>query len=107
MADKDKNPNKFALIGKKIAKFFSELKAELKKVIWPDRKKLIQSTTAVLMICLFAAVFIFAVDKLLSGVLDVVGFFPETSYTSTVDTSTTTSTDVSSIETSSSVSSAS
>ncbi len=89
MADKVKKPNKFVLVGKKIAKFFVELKAELKKVVWPDRKKLTQSTITVVMICLFAAIFIFSVDKILSGFLGAVGFFPESSVTSTVISNTT------------------
>jgi len=87
MADKEKKSNKFALIGKKIAKFFIELKAELKKVVWPDRKKLTQSTITVVMICLFAAIFIFSVDKILSGFLGAVGFFPGSSATSTTTSS--------------------
>jgi preprotein translocase subunit SecE len=76
MADKSKKSNKLALTGKKIGKFFIDLRTELKKVVWPDRKRLIQSTATVLMICIFAAIFIFSVDKILSGFLNLVGFFP-------------------------------
>jgi len=79
MADKEKKPNQFELVGKKIVKFFIELKSELKKVVWPDRKKLTQSTITVVMICVFAAILIFSVDKILSGFLGAVGFFPKTS----------------------------
>ena len=79
MADKEKKPNQFELVGKKIVKFFIELKSELKKVVWPDRKKLTQSTITVVMICLFAAVLIFSVDKILSGVLGAIGFYPKSS----------------------------
>ena len=81
MADKSKKSNKLALAGKKIGKFFSDLKTELKKVVWPDRKKLIQSTATVLMICVFAAIFVFSVDKILSGFLNLVGFFPDSTGT--------------------------
>ena len=76
MADKSKKSNKLALTGKKIGKFFIDLRTELKKVVWPDRKRLIQSTATVLMICIFAAIFIFSIDKILSGFLNLVGFFP-------------------------------
>lgn len=86
MADKEKKANIFAVIGKKMVKFFMELKSELKKVVWPDRKKLTQSTITVVMICIFAAVLIFSVDRVLSGFLGLVGFFPE-SQSSTVATS--------------------
>lgn len=78
MADKAKAPSKLALTGKKIGKYFGELKTELKKVIWPDKKKLAQSTATVLMICIVAALFVFIIDKVLSGFLGLVGFFPST-----------------------------
>ncbi len=78
MADKAKAPSKLALTGKKIGKYFGDLKTELKKVIWPDRKKLVQSTATVLMICIVAALFVFIIDKVLSGFLGLVGFFPST-----------------------------
>lgn len=83
MADKEKKAGRFTKIGKRIVKFFIELRAELKKVVWPDRKKLTQSTIAVVGICLFAALLIFAIDRVLSGFLGVIKFFPETSSTST------------------------
>lgn len=84
MADKEKKTNQFELLGKKIVKFFVELKSELKKVVWPDRKKLTQSTITVVMICLFAAVLIFSVDKILTGVLNAVKFYPSASVSTTV-----------------------
>ncbi len=77
-AGKEKKVNLFEKAGKRVVKFFSELRAELKKVVWPDRKKLTQSTIAVVAICIFAAVLIFSVDKILSGFLGAVKFFPET-----------------------------
>ena len=75
MPEKDKKAGKF---GKKIVKFFSDIKSELKKVIWPDRKKLIQSTVTVLAICAIMAALVFVIDKVLSTTLDAVGFFPDT-----------------------------
>ena len=62
MPEKDKKAGKF---GKKIVKFFSDIKSELKKVIWPDRKKLIQSTVTVLAICAIMAALVFVIDKVL------------------------------------------
>ena len=76
MPDKEKKAGNF---GKKIIKFFSDIKAELKKVIWPDRKKLVQSTATVLAICAIMAALVFVIDKVLSGSLEAVGFFPDTS----------------------------
>ena len=82
-----KKTSRFGLVGKKISKFFIELKAELKKVVWPDRKKLTQSTITVVLICVFAAVLIFSVDKILSGFLGAIGFFPESAVTSSITVS--------------------
>ena len=76
MPEKDSKAGKF---GKKIVKFFSDIKAELKKVIWPDRKKLIQSTVTVLAICAIMATLVYVIDKVLAASLEAVGFFPETS----------------------------
>ena len=42
--------------------FFKGLKAELKKVIWPTPKQLINNTTAVIVIVLVTAVIVFALD---------------------------------------------
>jgi len=77
MAEKVSKTSKSVNIGKRITKFFSELKAELKKVVWPDRKKLVQSTITVISICLIMAAIIFVIDRLLAGGLGLVGFFPE------------------------------
>lgn len=78
----DKN-SKAVKLGKKIVKFFLDLKSELKKVVWPDRKKLTQSTVTVLMICLMMAVLVYVIDKVLSTTLGLVGFFPEVNSTAT------------------------
>ena len=47
----------------------------LKRVIWPDKKRLIQSTATVLAICLLAAIVLFVVDSVLSTVLNGIGFY--------------------------------
>ena len=77
MAEKVSKTSKSGNIGKRVTRFFFELKAELKKVVWPDRKKLIQSTITVISICLIMAAIIFVIDRLLAGGLGLVGFFPE------------------------------
>jgi preprotein translocase subunit SecE len=81
----------FVRMGKGLKKFFSNLRAELKRVIWPDKKRLIQSTATVLFICLAAAIILFVVDSVLSAVLNGVGFYsPQAdrpAVTETVETS--------------------
>ncbi len=42
--------------------FFKDLKAELKKVIWPTPKQLVNNTIAVITIVLITAVIVFALD---------------------------------------------
>lgn len=66
-------------VGKKIIRFFGDIKSELKKVIWPDRKKLVQSTITVISICVIMAALVFTIDKVLEKTLTAVGFFPKTS----------------------------
>ncbi|MEN8906093.1 MAG: preprotein translocase subunit SecE [Clostridiales bacterium] len=55
-----------------VVKFFKEMKSELKKVIWPDRKQLINNTLTVLMACGIIGSFIWLADK---GLQEVVGRF--------------------------------
>lgn len=42
--------------------FFKDFKAELKKVIWPTPKQVVNSTTAVITIVLITALIVFALD---------------------------------------------
>lgn len=68
-------------IGKRLSLFFSNLKAELKRVVWPDRKKLIQSTMTVIAIALTAGILLFVLDSLLGAILEGVGFYDVTTPT--------------------------
>lgn len=70
--DNKKNDSK-AKAGKK-ANFFLDLKAELKRVNWPDKQKLIRSTAAVLVVSIAFALLIWVVDSLVYGGLNLVGF---------------------------------
>lgn len=65
----------FSGLGKRLTSFFVSMKAEIKRIMWPDRKRLIQSTTTVLVIVVLSAVILFAVDSLLGSVLEAVGFY--------------------------------
>jgi preprotein translocase subunit SecE len=80
-------------IGLKIGKTFLDIRSELKKVIWPDRRKLISSTMTVVGICIVFGAAIWAVDGLLSFVLKTIGFFDaKTSYATPTPTVAVTST---------------
>ncbi|MEA1927437.1 MAG: preprotein translocase subunit SecE [Candidatus Auribacterota bacterium] len=54
----------------KIVQFVKEAKVELKKVNWPTRKELIDSTKVVLITSFLLAFFIFIVDFMLSHLID-------------------------------------
>lgn len=81
-----------ARTGKRLKSFFINLKAELKRVVWPDRKRLIQSTGTVLAICLIIAVILFLVDTLVGGILNGVGFYSGNGSTPTTTTTASTTT---------------
>ena len=60
MANDKEAKNKKETKNKK--KFFKDFKAELKKVIWPTPKQLINSTTAVVVIVILTAAIVFVLD---------------------------------------------
>ena len=55
-----KNENKNDIKVKK--NFFKDFKAELKRVIWPTPKQLLNNTTAVVTIVIITAIIVFALD---------------------------------------------
>ncbi|HHT24041.1 MAG TPA: preprotein translocase subunit SecE [Clostridiaceae bacterium] len=81
---KDKKPS----LGKRLKNFFSDIKAELKRVTWPDRKRLKANTGTVIAIILLATITIFVFDTVISSVLSGTGFYsyePKSEITETVD----------------------
>ena len=54
MAKKENSKNKKS--------FFKDFKAELKKVVWPTPKQLVNNTVAVITIVLITAIIVFALD---------------------------------------------
>jgi preprotein translocase subunit SecE len=46
-----------------IAKWFREMKSELKKVVWPTRKQIVNNTIIVLVIVVISSVVIWCVDQ--------------------------------------------
>ncbi|MBE7053950.1 MAG: preprotein translocase subunit SecE [Ruminococcaceae bacterium] len=57
---KEKKPNIF----KRCFKFFREVKSELKKVVWPTRKQVINNALIVLAIVIIVGVLIYALDTI-------------------------------------------
>ena len=48
----------------RIGKWFRDMKAELKKVIWPTKKQVLNNTLVALAVMLVAAVFIWGFDQI-------------------------------------------
>ena len=46
----------------KIVKFFDDVVKEMKKVTWPTKEELKESTSVVLVVCLIIALFTYVVD---------------------------------------------
>lgn len=49
-------------IPKRIVLFFRDYKSELKKIVWPDFKKVFRNTVIVLIVCLVIGILVWAVD---------------------------------------------
>ncbi len=56
----------------KVTRFFSEVKAEMKKVSWSTRKELISSTWIVIISVFLLALFIGIVDFIISRAINLV-----------------------------------
>ncbi|MCH7772941.1 MAG: preprotein translocase subunit SecE [Bacteroidetes bacterium] len=53
----------------KIIKFFEDVVKEMKKVTWPTKPELMESTKVVIIACLILAVFTYVIDMLIKQVL--------------------------------------
>ncbi len=53
----------------KIIKFFDDIVKEMKKVTWPTKDELKESTTIVIVVCLLIALFTYAIDMSVSQLL--------------------------------------
>lgn len=58
----------FAALGK----FFKEVKVEMKKVQWPNRKELASYTVLVLTIVVAVSLLIFVIDQAFTGILSLI-----------------------------------
>ncbi|UPM54455.1 preprotein translocase subunit SecE [Gottfriedia acidiceleris] len=56
----------------RIGKFFREVKSEMKKVSWPKRKELVNSTVTVLATVLFFVVFFAVIDTGISKLIRLI-----------------------------------
>ncbi len=66
MAEAAKKPGIFA----RIKKYFRELKSELKKVVWPSKRTILNNTIIVLLCVLVVGIFIWAFDAVAALVVN-------------------------------------
>jgi len=57
---------------RRIIQYFKEVRSELKKVTWPNRKELTQYTTVVFVSVFIVAFVIWIVDSALTGLLNLI-----------------------------------
>ena len=62
MAETNKKPNFFVRTGKRLAKWFREMKSELKKIVWPSGKQLVNNTVVVLVAVLIVGIIVCLFD---------------------------------------------
>jgi len=55
-----------------ISKFLGEVRAEARKVVWPDRKETMQATLMVVVMVLFLSLFLWIVDSSFSALVKMV-----------------------------------
>jgi preprotein translocase subunit SecE len=65
-----KKENFFARTGKRISRWFREMKSELKKVVWPTRSQMINNTLIVLACVLVVGICIWVFDAVGTLVVD-------------------------------------
>lgn len=66
MAEKVEKSGRITRLFKRISKSVKEIRNELKKVVWLDRRQLMTNLIAVLVICLLFGIVVWAVDTGLS-----------------------------------------
>ena len=58
----EKKTSKLGALGSRIARFFKDIRAELKKVTWMNKSQLASTTVVVLLACLLFGAVIWLVD---------------------------------------------
>lgn len=59
-------------IAARVGRFFKDLKGEMKKVVWPSRKQVINNTAIVILFVLVAALVIGGIDGVFSMIVNFV-----------------------------------
>ena len=67
-----KKENFFARTGKRLSRWFREMKSELKKVVWPSKEDTKTNTIVVLITVAVAAVVMILLDAIFGGILGLI-----------------------------------
>ena len=67
-AAKKKGPG----LGKRIAKYFRDVKGEFKKIVWPTKKQVVNNTIVVIVTCVIAGIFVWGLDTVLVLLLNFI-----------------------------------
>ena len=73
MAEVSKKPNFFVRTGRAISKWFRAMKSELKKVVWPNGKQLLNNTMIVLVSILIVGIVVCLFDFLAGQGMSLLG----------------------------------
>ena len=69
----NKKSNFFVRTGRRISKWFREMKSELKKVVWPSSKQMVNNTVIVLTAVIVVGAVLFAFDWLAAQGVSLLG----------------------------------
>ena len=58
--------------GKKVAKWWREMKSELKKVVWPTKKTIVNNTAVALVVMAISAIVIWGFDEIAQMIVKAV-----------------------------------
>ncbi len=56
---------------KKAKQFIEDVRVEMKKVIWPERDQLLNSTVVVIVVSIIFTLFIFFADTIISKIINI------------------------------------
>ena len=72
MAEANKKENFFVRAGKRISRWFREMRSELKKVVWPSKSQMINNTLVVIAVAVVVCILVYVMDVSFGFVRDTI-----------------------------------
>ena len=72
MAEANKKENFFVRAGKRVSRWFREMKSELKKVVWPTKEQTAKNTLVALVVMVISAIVIWGFDEIAQMIVKAV-----------------------------------